>query len=340
MDGTIVNVATASLREPPASAMRANFADGFGQRALLTIDTEEEFNWGGNFSKTDYGLDHVTRLAKFQEFCENLGVVPVYLVDWPIANSREAIEILAPAAAAGRAEIGIQLHPWVNPPHEEEINTRNSFAGNLPFDLERAKLLRLRDRITEAFGVNPLIYRAGRYGTGPRTAEILHEAGIPIDTSVRSHFDYSEQDGPDYSRHPAEPYWLRPDRTLLELPVTTVFWGLLRQHGPQIHRLTRNLPQVRGLLTRLSLLEKIALTPEGVTLDEAIRGIDIAIDDGLPVIVLSFHSPSLVPGHTPYVRSEADRDRLFDWLRGVYAYLRTRGVEPTTVQEIMQAAKR
>lgn len=335
-----MNVAAASLREPPASASRARFARDFGQRVLLTIDTEEEFNWHGEFSKTGYGLDHVTRLAKFQEFCENLGVVPVYLVDWPIANSREAIDILAPAAAAGRAEIGVQLHPWVNPPHEEQVNTYNSFAGNLPFDLERAKLLRLRDQIADAFGVNPLIYRAGRYGTGPRTAEILREAGIAIDTSVRSHFDYSNQGGPDYSAHPLEPYWLGADHTLLELPVTTVFWGVLRRQGPLIHRITRNLPQLRGLLTRLSLLEKIALTPEGVTLEEAIRGIDMAVDDRLPVIVLSFHSPSLVPGHTPYVRSEADLDLLYDWLRGIYAYLRTRAVTPTTVNEIMQAAQR
>ncbi len=333
-------MAAASLRDPPTRTSQARFAAEFGQRVLLTIDTEEEFNWGGEFSATGYGLDHVTRLAKFQQFCENLGVVPVYLVDWPIANSAEAIEILAPAAAAGKAEIGVQLHPWVNPPHEEEVNTRNSFAGNLPFELERAKLLRLRDRIEQAFGVTPLIYRAGRYGTGPRTAEILREAGIAVDTSVRSNFDYSAQHGPDYSHHPVEPYWLGTERALLELPVTTVFWGVLRRQGPLIHRLARRLPQVRGLLTRLSLLEKIALTPEGVTLEEAIRGVDIAVDDGLPVIVLSFHSPSLVPGHTPYVRDESDLDQLYDWLRGVYAYLARRGVAPTTVAEIMQAVNR
>lgn len=333
-------MAMPSLRQAPSPGMTAKFAPGFGPRVLLTVDTEEEFNWRGEFSKSGYGLDHVTRLVKFQEFCENLGVVPVYLVDWPIATSQQAIGILRPAAAAGKAEIGVQLHPWVNPPHTEEVNARNSFAGNLPYELERAKLLRLRDEIERAFGVNPLIYRAGRYGTGPRTAAILREAGIAIDTSVRSNFDYSAQDGPDYSAHPLVPYWVGSDRALLELPVTTVFWGMLRRQGPLIHRLARSQPKVRGLLTRLSLLEKIALTPEGVTLEEALRGIDIAIDDGLPVILLSFHSPSLAPGHTPYVRTEADLDRFYDWLRGVYAYLRQLGVAPTTVSAIMNAVQR
>jgi len=82
------------------------------------------------------------------------------------------------------------------------------------------------------------------------------------------------------------------------------------------------------------------LTPEGVTAEEALRGIDMALDDGLPLLVLSFHSPSLAPGHTPYVRSEADLGRLYDWLRRIYMYLDMRGVAPTNVGEILSAVER
>lgn len=316
------------------------FDPDFGQRALLTVDTEEEFDWEGDFSATGHRLEHVPRLAKFQEFCENIGVSPVYLVDWPIATSPLAVEILAPAVAANKAEVGIQLHPWVNPPHDEDVNVRNSFAGNLPFELERDKLLRLRDTIEKNFGFAPLVYRAGRYGLGKQTAEILREAGVAIDTSVRANFDYSRHYGPDYTRHPLEPYWASEEHALLELPVTTVYWGMLRRQGRAIHRLATRIPHLPALLARSAMLERISLTPEDVTLDEAIRGIDIAIDDGLPVITLSFHSPSLAPGNTPYVRSEADLDRLYDWLRGVYAYLAQRGVAPATVREIMDAVRR
>ena len=53
--------------------------------------------------------------------------------------------------AAGRAEIGIQLHPWVNPPFEEEVTPRNSFAGNLPRALEHAKFRNLREAIERNF---------------------------------------------------------------------------------------------------------------------------------------------------------------------------------------------
>ncbi len=328
------------ITEPPPPHRAARFAPGFGTRSLLTVDTEEEFGWSGPFTRTEHGLSHVTRIARFQEFCEGLGVTPVYLVDWPIATSPHAVDVIGGAVRAGRAEVGIQLHPWVNPPFEEELNERNSYAGNLPPALERAKFIRLRDRITEAFGAAPLIYRAGRYGLGPESAALLKSAGVPIDSSVRSGFDYRGGHGPDYSGHPLTPYWVDGDQRLLELPLTTVYWGMLRRQGRWVHPWLGRIPKLRGLFSRLGLLERIALTPEGVTSEEAVRGIDMALDDRLPLLVLSFHSPSLAPGHTPYVRSEADLDRLYDWFRRVYAYLALRQVAPTSLTEIMAAAER
>ena len=77
-----------------------------------------------------------------------------------------------------------------------------------------------------------------------------------------------------------------------------------------------------------------------MSLEDAIRGIDIALDDGLPLLVFSFHSPSLRPGHTPYVRSDRDLDALYDWWRRVFDYCAARGVEPATVGQIMRAVER
>ena len=322
----------------PRPSQFARFAEGFAPRFLLTVDTEEEFDWGGEFSRTDHGLGHVRQLSRFQEFCENLGISPVYLVDWPIAQSTMAQDILGEACARGTAEIGIQLHPWVNPPFEEEVSNHNSYAGNLPGELEREKLLRLRDAITENFRCAPQIYRAGRYGVGQSTAKLLKQAGVAVDTSVRSGFDYSAGHGPDYSRHPLVPWWVGDDHRLLELPVTTVFWGMLRRQAASLFPLAARWRRGPGLLARLGLLERIALTPEGVSIEEALRGIDIAMDDRLPIIVLSFHSPSLAPGHTPYVQSDADVDRLYEWFRQIIAYLEQRGARPTTVAEIMANA--
>jgi hypothetical protein len=329
-----------SITDPPPRSAHARFDPAFGQRFLLTVDTEEEFDWGKPLAREGHGLLHVPALATFQAFCESEGIIPVYLVDWPVAGSAEAARILRGPVAAGKAEIGVQLHPWVNPPFKEELNRDNSFAGNLPRELEQAKFTALRDAIEANFGAVPLIYRAGRYGTGPSTAEILAEGGIAIDTSVRANFDYSAEGGPDYRRHPLAPYWLDDERQLLELPLTTVFWGMLRRQGEQLYPALWRMPSLRGLLARLNLLERIPLTPEGVAADEAIRAIDMALDDGLPLLVFSFHSPSLQPGHTPYVRDQGDLDQLYDWWRRIFAYLNHRKVAPASVAEIMRAVQR
>lgn len=303
------------------------------------MDTEEEFDWDGPIAREGFSLDHIPRLRKFQQFCESEGVSPLYLIDWPIATSSLAADILKDPVREGKAEVGIQLHPWVNPPFEEEVSDHNSFAGNLPRELERAKFRRLRDTIEERFDTLPLVYRAGRYGVGPHTADVLHECGVAIDSSVRSKFNYSSVGGADFRRHPLHPYWLGDTRRLLELPLTTVFWGMLRKQGDWLHPALWRLPSLRGVLAKLGLLERIPLTPEGVSVEEAIRGIDIAIDDGLPVLVLSFHSPSLRPGNTPYVREDRDLDALYDWWRRVFAYLERRGIAPTTAKEIVDAVE-
>jgi hypothetical protein len=240
------------------------FAAGFGPRFVVTVDTEEEFDWSKPFERTGHGLSHVPRLAKFQQFCEGFGVTPVYLIDYPIASDPGISAALGQAVADGRAEIGVQLHPWVNPPHAEDLTVSNSFAGNLEPALEEAKLVKLRDTISRAFnGTAPLIYRAGRYGVGPHTAAILGQASIAIDTSVRAHFDYSSQGGPDFTGLPAHPWWVDRRGGLMELPLTTVFSGLLRRAGPWLFPRLWRVPRLRGVLARLGLMNRVPLTPKG-----------------------------------------------------------------------------
>lgn len=315
------------------------FKPGFGQRFVVTVDTEEEFDWNRPIQREGHTLQSVARLARFQEFCEGHGVCPIYLIDYPIVTSPSAVAILRDAVAAGKAEVGVQLHPWVNPPFDEVVTETNTFAGNLPPELEAAKFRKLRDAIEKEIGQPPLIYRAGRYGVGPATAGILSGGGIAIDTSVRARFDYSATGGPNFRDLPVRPWWIDRHAGLMELPLTTVYWGILRQFGPFLYPRMWRVPRLRGGLARIGMLERIPLTPEGVNAQEALNAIDIAIDEGLPVLVFSFHSPSLAPGFTPYVRNEDDLDAFYDWWRKVFAYLGKRGVAPTRVAELVDSVE-
>jgi hypothetical protein len=68
------------------------------------------------------------------------------------------------------------------------------------------------------------------------------------------------------------------------------------------------------------------------------RGIDLSLDARLPVLVLSFHSPSLAPGHTPYAPDEAAVEALYGWFEAVYRHFAARGVRSCTIAEVIAAA--
>jgi hypothetical protein len=307
-------------------------------RFVLTVDTEEEFDWTKPFAREGFATTHLTAVPRFQALCDEFDVKPCYLIDYPIAQDHFGIKLLGGYAHDGRAEIGVQLHPWVNPPFDEPLNEINSYACNLPPELERAKLTRLHDDIVAHMGVKPDAYRAGRYGAGPSTPSILQDLGIAIDSSVRARFDYSDQKGPNYQHHPVVPYWLSRGH-LLELPLTTVFAGAMRSAGNMVFGEWFGSQAARSVLARSNMLERIALTPEGIPVDKAIEGIDLALDERVPVITLSFHSPSLAVGHTPYVQDEYQLEELYIWFERVFRHLRDRGVRPTTMAEIKTVSR-
>jgi hypothetical protein len=327
------------LDHPARNADRVKFPADFGKRFAVFIDTEEEFDWTKPRSRDATAVSAIRYLPEFQRLMDAHSICPTYLIDYPVADNREAAETLAAMLNAGNCCIGTQLHPWVNPPHEEEIITLNSYAGNLPIALERAKLNTLTERITTAVGVRPIIYRAGRYGVGPNTAALLEEAGYLIDVSVRPHYDYSNEGGPNFLRHNARPYWAGPSGNLLELPLGVSYTGQLRRYGRLLYGDGRSAGRKLGGLARSGMLARVALTPEAIPVDDAKRAIDAMLDDGHQFLSFSFHSPSLTPGHTPYVRNSADLTVFYGWWDKVLAFLAARKVMPISVDEILIAAQ-
>src|SRR5262249_32960161 len=147
--------------------------------------------------------------------------------------------------------------------------------GNLPVELEREKLARLSAKIEENVGSRPRIYKAGRYGIGQETATTLKELGYEIDVSVLPGTDLSRQMGPNFSCCPSRPFWIDPSCKLLEIPLSIGYTGLFAVHGRKLHQslIERRLDtlHVPGILARLGLLERITLTPEGVSFEEQRR---------------------------------------------------------------------
>lgn len=280
-------------------------------RLCVVVDTEEEFDWSQGFSRLNTAVGSLRAIPRFQRMLDDFKIVPVYAVDYPVASDTAGCQILVEIHTDGRCVIGSHLHPWVNPPFTEAVNSHNSFPGNLPRGLEAEKLKVLGETIAERFGERPVIYKAGRYGVGSNTAEILEQQGYEIDLSVCPHMDYSGEGGPDFSRNSASPYWFGR-RPLLELPLTVGFVGLLRRWGEPLHRIAsrRALAPLHplGILARLGLVSKVWLSPEGYHGAELRALVRALYADGHRVFSFALHSPSLESGHTPYVTCRRDLD--------------------------------
>lgn len=307
----------------------------FGRRFLITVDTEEEFDWDGPFKRSGHTTITVPKLLRFQKFVQKYGIAPIYFTDYSVIENDEAAAFLKSTIEADTASVGVHLHPWVNPPFDEEVSNHNSFAGNLPMELEEAKIEHLLNAMQQQLNVRPNIYRAGRYGVGPNTIEILSRQGFLIDGSARSRFDYSAEGGPDFRDISAEPFWLDSAKRLLEIPLTTVYSGVFRKQHRLMSSLANRSPLANSLLAKTKMLERIPLTPEGISAREAKEAIDIAIDDDLQLLVFSFHSPSLSVGHTPYIQNDADLDGFYDWWRDIIDHLRNSGVSPISSGELL-----
>lgn len=290
---------------------------------IVVVDAEEEFDWQAEPDAAANLVTSMAHIGRVQGIFDEYGIRPCYVIDYPVASQPEGYEPLQEIFRQGRCEIGAQLHPWVNPPQDEVLTRSNMYPGNLPEPLERQKLICLRDAISKQFGSRPIAYKAGRYGFGDNTARILSELGFTIDLSVCPPMDASDEGGPDYSHFEACPFWFGDgDHRILEIPCTGGFvgWagGLSRPLFNSAWALRRF--RVLGLLARLRAVDRLMLSPEGYSSEEHIRLTRALFDRGIRTFTWSFHSPSVVPGNTTYVETEAQLQVFLDRFRRFFDF--------------------
>lgn len=288
-------------------------------KVFITIEIEEDV-WG-EYKATRIPVDNVARLPIIQDLFDRFGAIPTYFINWPVVKNKHASQILQKILDRGRCEIGTHCHPWNTPAIEEKINNHNSMICNLPYELIEKKLETLHEAIIDRFKVKPISFRAGRWGFDSKVAKVIHKLGYLVDTSVTPFFDWSEDEGPDFSDASTFAYWFDPDDflrmkadgSLLEVPLTIGFlqknfklWGSVRKR-------ISNRPLSRyhflGILDRLRILNRRWLSPELSSGPDMILLSKKFVQTGHRFLNMSFHSTSLIPGKTPFVRNQQQLEK-------------------------------
>ena len=315
--------------------MAASPAPPLPPPVFISVDTEED-NWGSYASRTE--VTNAGALPAFQELCDRYGAVPTYLVTTPMAAQDSSRDILCDLLKHGRCEVGGHVHPWNAPPVTEETIARNSMLCNLPGDLVARKLAAHHALLTQRLEVAPQTFRAGRWGLGPGVAWALASLGYTVDVSVSPLVDWSDDLGPDYRAAPRRAYRFRPgdpltpapDGALVEIPPSIGFLGGnpasgMRLRAWALQPIPRKLRMV-GVLDRLGIATLRWLSPELATGKEMVKLARGLLETGASHLQITFHSPTLVPGLTPFVKTEDDRRRFLDRIEQVLDFARGRGL--------------
>ncbi len=285
-------------------------------KLVVTVDVEED-QWG-IVPHCHATAHNVHRLPTLQELFNQFGIIPTYLLTYPVVRDRYAVGILREIFDAGECEIGTHCHPWNTPPYEEPLNKHNSMLCNLPSTLQFEKLQRLHEAIRNNFETAPVAFRSGRWGFDAEVARNIIRLGYRIDTSVTPYTSWAQASGPDFSCFSPKPYTFtqnfRTERgsngVLAEIPATIGFLhGEFQTCTKLVERFTRapfRRFKLGSLLSRLHLLRKVWLSPEIETPARMMQLVRQMRSQGYELLNLVFHSSVLMGGCGPFIRSQAD----------------------------------
>jgi len=279
---------------------------------VVSIDTEED-NWYR--SRQQVTCANIAELRRQDRLFDQLGVRPTYFTSYQVAVDPAAADVMREVGARG--EIGAHLHPWNTPPLTESVLPRNSMLKNLPAALQLAKLQTLTAAHEATFGSRPRSFRAGRYGLGRETVAALMQCGYQVDSSVTPFISWEDMDdGPDFASAPLTVYRLSPDRDvsepaehgeIVEVPLS---FGFARKSFALWGRVDRAL-DVPGLRRLRRLCKRTVLSPELASAADMLTLSRRLLERGVRHLHLSWHSPTLTPGLSPFAATPADVDRLY-----------------------------
>lgn len=289
-------------------------------RIIVTLDTEmdADVKWKKrkpiSYSSILEGIPKI-----YRPVWDKYDICPIYFVSPEVVMDEACCRVLRNEISKG-AIIGAHLHPEYIEPEKGrvgEIEIEKFPCFGYPYKIEKAKLKNLKELIIKKLGVNPVWYRAARFGADEDTIKILEELGFKYDSSFTPYINWTSKGGPDHSNTPIKAYDI-PNSKIREFPVTILGkrWGKLGE-----------------LLPNNWLFYKW-LRPTHMTYLEEKYLIDKLVSDNVNDIVMMFHSMEIMINKTPYVRNGIMQKYYLWRLEKTIEYAQKRGYVSYRLEEV------
>ncbi len=296
---------------------------------IITVDTEGDNLWIHR-NEGMASTENAKFLEPFQMLCDRFSFPPVYLTNYEMANCDTYVSKAKLWQAAGLCEVGIHIHAWNNPPFFElqGDSKGNAYLIEYPTEVMKAKFKMTYDLITHNFGVAPVSHRAGRWTMDERYFNILTEFGILVDCSYTPGINWNGNSGhrlpgSNYTKISPFPCHING---ILEVPMTI--------------RRQRRLSKTYSIRTNIRNLIKgkdIWLRP-AISDSAEMRGlIDSVMKESqfreYQYVELMLHSSELMPGGSPYFKTQKDINILYKTLEEVFGHLKSCGFVGMTLKD-------
>ncbi len=284
---------------------------------VLTIDVEIDAGpkWKTSNPASYEGV--YTGIKILQQLCDSYGVKPVYLISPAVLVDQKSVDVLG-NLNTHNCELGTHLHG-------EYIGPLATFPGSdfggcdpgemqcqYDKEIEFQKLKNLTEQFISLFGYTPKSFRAGRFGARGWTLECLETLGYSHDSSVTPFRNW--HDVADFSKpgsvtpyHPSKENICVPgDSKVLEVPVS----------------ITPDLEWLRP-------------TPRFSDFEQCVKVIDWYEQHTQPTVLCSmFHNVELVPGKSPYCKTQEDCRAMLERIERTFQLLVERNYQFKTLSQI------
>jgi hypothetical protein len=316
---------------------------------VITIDVEPDCtpSWQYSDPLTFKGVTTGIK-DRLQPLFNKYDIVPTYLINNVVLEDAESVKVLG--SLEGKYELGTHLHPEFMEPQK----SFSSYAGKrglancceYPENVEFEKIKNITQLFADDFHYKPTSFRAGRFSAGANTINSLQALGYKVDTSVTPHVSWNDKTRKvpvDYTLAKDQPYFIKKGTILeedtagsiLQVPVSIVLKPV------KIFReIKRTLFGLRGAMQQQ---RPVWLRPVYSTNAE----LRVVVDDLLhryhehDVVVFNmmFHNVEVMPGLSPYCKTETDCTRYLNQLTFFFEYCKNKNIKSVALTDLYDIQK-
>lgn len=297
-------------------------------KLVITVDTEADNQWRQG---EPLSLENLRYVPRFQSLCEKFHFVPTYLLTYEVLEDDVFVSLLKKWESSGVAEGGAHLHPWTTPPIQQNEERVQPFPSELPKDLFAKKLETLTALFKERMERCPTSFRAGRWGFDESLVEPLLAEGYQVDCSFTPKINWNttlkntkERRLPDHRSISIFPQLYKgKEGSLVEVPMTIMYTRSFVKEDSFLGKMFNYFPDsfLKKALNKICFKVKwLRIFPE-TKVQDLIDVYTAAKRNNLPVIEFMIHSSELMPGGSPYAKTQESVEKIYDILDKFFSFL-------------------